>query len=195
MHPAQNHSHQRPVPPGPERQTGQPRPSPEAQARALPEQTGMGSCCPVGPVGPTWALRERQTPPRRGRPRRVAPTPHAVPVWTVPEPRAYPGTVAPAHAPGRMSPTHIPGRYRSMPIPLSCAVQRRDQFVTNRPGEWRLSRNPTSFAVVRGGAHHWESLVRRGLPFSDGAFVAWATPSGTTPDTRQPAPRLHHFRT
>ena len=40
-----------------------------------------------------------------------------------------------------------------------------------------------------------ESLVRRGLLFSDGAFVARLVPVGTTPDTRQPAPRRHHVRT
>ena len=53
-----------------------------------------------------------------------------------------PGTVAPAQAPGRTSPAHIPGRYRSTSAPLSCAVQRRDQFVTNRLGEWRFSAIP-----------------------------------------------------
>ena len=59
----------------------------------------------------------------------------------------------------------------------------------------QFSRNPVSFAVVRGSAHHRESSAPLGLPFSDGAFVARTAPSGTTPDTRQPAPRLHHFRT
>jgi len=144
----------------------------------------------------SWTLgRKTGWPPRRGRPRRAAPVPHAVLVVSAPEPRAYPGAAAPAQAPGRMSPAHIPGRCRSTPTPLSCAVQRRDQFVTNRPGAWRLSRHPTSFVVIRGSAHRRESLVPLGLPFSDGAFVAWAAPSGTTPDTRQPAPRRHHVRT
>ena len=139
--------------------------------------------------------RKTGWPPRWGRPRRAAPAPHAVLVVSAPEPRAYPGAAGPAQAPGRMSPAHIPGRCCSTPTPLSCAVQRRDQFVTNRPGVWRLSRHPMSFVVIRGSAHRGESLVPLGLPFSDGAFVAWAAPSGTTPDTRQPAPRRHHVRT
>ena len=80
--------------------------------------------------------------------------------------------------------------------PLSHApVSGVTSLLPNRLEEGRFSRNPVSFAVVRGSAHHRESLTPLGLPFSDGAFVAWAAPSGTTPDTRQPAPRLHHFRT
>jgi len=106
-----------------------------------------------------------------------------------------PGAIAPALAPGRASPARIPGRYRSTPTPLSRDGQWCDQFVTNRLEEGRFSRNPVSFAVVRGSAHHRESLTPLGLPFSDGAFVARTAQSGTTPDTRQPAPRLHHFRT
>ena len=94
---------------------------------------------------------------------------------------------------------------RARHVSLAVIVQRRPlshapvsgvtSLLPNRLEEGRFSRNPVSFAVVRGSAHHRESLTPLGLPFSDGAFVAWAAPSGTTPDTRQPAPRLHHFRT
>ena len=90
---------------------------------------------------------------------------------------------------------------RARHVSLAVIVQRRPlshapvsgvtSLLPNRLEEGRLSRNPVSFAVVRGSAHHRESLTPLGLPFSDGAFVAWAAPSGTTPDTRQPAPRLH----
>ena len=171
--------------------------APPDRSRALsPARTGGPyRCRPVRPAGPALAPQERQVPPRRGRSRWAAPVPHAVPVVATPEPHAVPGAIAPALAPGRASPARIPGRYRSTPTPLSRDGQWCDQFVTNRLEEGRFSRNPVSFAVVRGSAHHRESLTPLGLPFSDGAFVARTAQSGTTPDTRQPAPRLHHFRT
>ena len=124
--------------------------------------------------------------------------PLAVPPASPPGPLAQAGAETPAtpeEAPRRLSPAHTLGRYRSTPTPLSYAVQRRNHFVTKRSGEKRLLRNPVSLAAVRGSAHRWYSLVPRGLPFSDGAFVARTAPSGTTPDTCQPAPRLHHLRT
>ena len=68
-------------------------------------------------------------------------------------------------------------------------------LLPNGWGGGRLFRNPVSLVIAGASAYREESLEPLGLPFSDGAFVAHLIPVGTTPDTRQPAPRRHHVRT
>lgn len=154
----------------------------------------LGWCDPVGGGRRDLAVAHRRPPDRR-MPRRLS-------RWRLsrhwlPRRRRSLLALLPGRAPGcRPDPRGLPraGAWaRNVPVavtvqrptPLSWSHAMASPFCY-QPGGDEVS---SSSSCGRGKrTRRWESLVLLGLLFSDGASIARLTPSGATPDFRQPAP-------